>query len=217
MSYTRLHRYSIFGSLLSLSLSLLLPLRLSSSRPPSRFLPQLKYGHAIRALARGRKNDRVSLSFSRFLSRNCQAERERERESTASSLVFTVSLNPVHFSAMPVCPCTSFSRFLHLSPHSSSPSSFRPLLQLPCLAFPPLSLFAKRVSFRRLSVSTSSSHSILLCLFLPVVLHPLTRLFLEPLALSPSLPPSSRLSVSPCSVFFLSVVTFFAYPTERYR
>ena len=81
--------------------------------------------------------------------------------------------------------------FVFAVPPPLSPSSFRPLLQLPCLAFPPLSLFAKRVSFRRLSVSTSSSHSILLRLFLPVVLHPLTRLFLEPLSFSFSLSLSS--------------------------
>lgn len=109
---------------------------------------------------------------------------------------------------MPVCPCTSFSRFL--SPYSPPPPpSFVHFFSLPCLAFPPLSLFAKRVSFRRLSVSISSSHSILLYLFLPVVLHPLTRLFLEPLSpsLSLSLPSSVPLaSPYPCSVFFLSAV-----------
>lgn len=206
-----------FSALSFLSLSLLLSLHLSSSRPPSRFLPQLKYGHAIRALARGRKNDRVSLSFSRFLSRNCQAERERERERrfvarvhrfVKSSTLFCDACLPVYFVFAVPPPLSPFLLPLLLSSTSSASLS-----RLPSF-----------VSFRETSFLPSPFR---LHLFLP--LHPPLplsprcssssdpTLFGASRSLSLSLPPSSRLSVSPRSVFFLSVVTFFAYPTERYR
>lgn len=172
-----------------------------SSGPPSRFLQRLKYGHAIRSRAQ------EPSSLSRSLSRNSTLP----REPVAPSLVFTVSLKPVHFSdaCLPVYfvfavpPSSFYSSPLPLSSSStsSSSSSSSSLVsrspgclfsrnEFPSVAFPspppPPTL--------PLSPRCSSSSD-------PAVFGPLCPSFL----------PSIPLRV------FLSAVTFFAYPTERYR
>lgn len=172
-----------------------------SSGPPSRFLQRLKYGHAIRSRAQ------EPSSLSRSPSRNSTLP----REPVAPSLVFTVSLKPVHFSdaCLPVYfvfavpPSSFYSSPLPLSSSStsSSSSSSSSLVsrspgclfsrnEFPSVAFPspppPPTL--------PLSPRCSSSSD-------PAVFGPLCPSFL----------PSIPLRV------FLSAVTFFAYPTERYR
>lgn len=169
------------------------------------------------ALSRAAARTTVSLflSLDSFLETAKQRERERERRFVArvhrfvkSSTLFCDACLPVYFVFAVPPPLSSFLLPLLLS--STSSASLSRLLSF--------------VSFHETSFLPSPFR---LHLFLP--LHPPLplsprcssssdpTLFGASRSLSLSLPPSSRLSVSPRSVFFLSVVTFFAYPTERYR